>query len=53
MTSFEDAYLVQLVARSENDGRQEEVEEELVIKRDVVLDELGGGKSQDETNDHA
>lgn len=44
---------MKLVARGENDGRQQQVEEVLVVKVDEVTDRVETGDSKDQANGHA
>jgi hypothetical protein len=49
----EEIRLVQLVPGGENNGREEEVKEELVVEGDTVLEVGFRGKADDQTNEHA
>ena len=46
-------YLVQLVSGGEDDWREQEVEEKLIVEGDNVLYEGARGDAQDEADDHA
>ena len=49
----EEVGLVQLVAGGENDGREEEVEEDLIVEADQVADRVARGDEEDEADGHA
>lgn len=49
----EEVRLVQLVAGGKDDGREEEVKEELVVEGDAILEVGSGGDSNDQANEHS
>lgn len=50
---FEERLLLERVARVEDDGRQQDVEEDRRLERDHVLDDVAGREANDRADEHA